>query len=147
MVFLFTISLQTIVSSQYINFLYILGLFIFMKFNQLCSLRTILLIFFYGFYQDLLLNYPFGISSMIFIYFLFFSQLSNIFIGKGGSLFQGYLYLGGLIFYALIEFLYIFFTFNIFLKIDIFLSNIIIVLLVYFLITKVFNSSIGSHVR
>ena len=84
---------------------------------------------------------------MIFIYFLFLGQLSNIFIGKGGSLFQGYLYLGGLIFYALIEFMYIFFSFNIFLKIEVFISNIIIVLSIYFLATKLFNASVDSNVR
>ena len=144
--FLFTISLQTIISTPYINFLYILGLLIFMRFNNECSQRTILLLFTYGFYQDLILSYSLGTSSMVFIYFLFLGQLSNIFIGKGGSSFQGYLYLGGLIFYALIEFIYIFFSFNIFLKIDVFISNIIIVLSIYF-ITKLFNAPVDSNVR
>ena len=95
----------------------------------------------------MILSYSFGISSMIFIYFLFLGQLSNIFIGKGGSAFQGYLYLGGLIFYALIEFIYIFLSFNIFLKIDVFISNIIIVLSIYFITNKLFNVTVGSNVR
>lgn len=145
--FLFILSLQTIFSTPYINFIYILGLLIFMRSNQDYSQKTILLLFFFGFYQDLIIGYSFGISSVIFLYFLLLGQLSNIFIGKGGSSFQGYLYLGGLIFYALIEFFYIFFSFGIVLKLDVFLVNIFIVLSIYFFITKVFNLYTISNAR
>ena len=145
--FLFILSLQTIVSTPYINFIYILGLLIFMRSNQDYSQKTILLLFSFGFYQDLILGYSFGVSSVIFSYFLFLGQLSNIFIGKGGSSFQGYLYLGGLFFYAFIEFFYIFLNFGIVLKIDVFLVNILIVLSIYFFITKVFNLYTVSNAR
>ena len=147
LLFLFVISLQLTVSSPYINFAYILGLIIFMKSDKEYSLSTILLIFIYGFYQDLLLSSSFGSSSIIFIYFLFLGQLSNIFIGKGGSLFQGYLYLGGLIFYALFDYIYIFINFNILLKIDIFIINIFTALLFYFIFVQSIHFFINTNAR
>ena len=144
---LFIISLQAIVSHLYINWIYILGLIIFMKSNKEYSLSTILLIFMYGFYQDLLLSSPFGSSSIIFIYFLFLGQLSNIFIGKGGSLFQSYLYLGGLIIYALFDYIYIYLNYNILLKIDIFMINILTALVFYFIFIQFSYLYIGSNAR
>ena len=67
--FLLLISVQIIITIQFINILYILGLMIFVRSDYEFDWKLILIISLYGFYQDSLLGYPFGLSSLIFLFF------------------------------------------------------------------------------
>ena len=145
LIFFTTISLQTVISSQYINFFYILGLFIFIRADYKYSLGLIFMLLIYGFYQDSLLNLPFGFSSMIFLYFLFLGQISSVILGIHSNLSQIYIYIIGLLFYSLFEFLYIFFKYNFLLKLDFIAINLLSSFILFLFFTKLINFILGKN--
>ena len=143
-IFFITISLQLLISSQYINFFYFLGLLIFLRSNYDYSLGLFFLILIYGFYQDSLLGLPFGSSSMIFLYFLFLGQISIIIMGVNSNISQIYIYFMGLLFYSLFEYFYIFFNYNFLLKIDVLAINLLTSFCLFFFFTKLINLISGK---
>ena len=82
--FLFILSTQIVFTNYYLNTLYILGLIIFIRADFEYDWKLILIISFYGLYQDALLGFQFGYSSLFFLFFLFLGQISNL-VSRIGS--------------------------------------------------------------
>ena len=84
--FIFILSTQIFITNYYLNTLYLLGLMIFIRADFEYDWKLILVISFYGLYQDTLLGFQFGYSSLFFLFFLFLGQITNLISGIGSFL-------------------------------------------------------------
>ena len=93
--FIFILSSQVIVTNSYLNMFYILGLMIFIRAEYEYNGKLILLVSFDGLYQDTLLGFRFGLSSLFFLFFFFLGQISNLVSGTGSFLLNVYFFMFG----------------------------------------------------
>ena len=140
--FFFIISAQIVLNSYTINFLYLLGCMIFIRSDYEFNWKLIVIISFYGLYQDTLLGYQFGFSSIIFLFFFFLGQVSNIFSGIGASLINLYFLIFGFFILTVIKGFYLYLSHNIILNFSNTIINFTLFIILYFLLKKCFNSSI-----
>ena len=143
--FLLLISVQIIITTQFINILYILGLMIFVRSDYEYDWKLILIISLYGFYQDSLLGYPFGLSSLIFLFFFFIGQISNIVLGTSSIMINFYFFIFGLLIFLIFERSYIFFKYGVFINLSYLFLNLVISICAYFILKKILNSSLLTH--
>ena len=76
--FFFILSAQIFFTHNYLNSLYVLGIILFIRADYEYNWKLILIISIYGLYQDALLGFQFGFSSM---FFLFLRVCICLFIG------------------------------------------------------------------
>ncbi len=132
--FIFILSTQIFITNYYLNTLYLLGLMIFIRADFEYDWKLILVISFYGLYQDTLLGFQFGYSSLFFLFFLFLGQISNLISGIGSFLINIYFFAFGVFLLAILEGFYMYFSHNIFVDIyRLFINMIFIISLCFFL--------------
>ena len=131
--FLFILSTQIVITNYYLNTLYILGLMIFIRADFEYDWKLILIISFYGLYQDALLGFQFGYSSLFFLFFLFLGQISNLVSRIGSYLINIYFFAFGVFLLAILEGFYMYFSYNIFVDIyKVFINMIFVTSLCFF---------------
>lgn len=136
--FLFILSTQIVFTNYYLNTLYILGLMIFIRADFEYDWKLILIISFYGLYQDALLGFQFGYSSLFFLFFLFLGQISNLVSRIGSYLINIYFFAFGVFLLAVLEGIYLYFVHNIFIDIYKLIINIVFIILLCFFLKKNF---------
>ena len=136
--FLFILSTQIVITNYYLNILYILGLMIFIRADFEYDWKLILIISFYGLYQDALLGFQFGYSSLFFLFFLFLGQISNLVSRIGSYLINIYFFAFGVFFLAVLEGIYLYFIHNIFIDIYKLIINMVFIILLCFFLKKNF---------
>jgi len=136
--FLFILSTQIVITNYYLNTLYILGLIIFIRADFEYDWKLILIISFYGLYQDALLGFQFGYSSLFFLFFLFLGQISNLVSRIGSYLINIYFFAFGVFLLAVLEGIYLYFVHNIFIDIYKLIINIVFIILLCFFLKKNF---------
>ena len=136
--FLFILSTQIVFTNYYLNTLYILGLMIFIRADFEYDWKLILIISFYGLYQDALLGFQFGYSSLFFLFFLFLGQISNLVSRIGSYLINIYFFAFGVFLLAVLEGIYLYFVHNIFIDIYRLIINMIFIILLCFILKKNF---------
>jgi len=136
--FLFILSTQIVITNYYLNTLYILGLMIFIRADFEYDWKLILIISFYGLYQDALLGFQFGYSSLFFLFFLFLGQISNLVSRIGSYLINIYFFAFGVFLLAVLEGIYLYFVHNIFIDIYKLIINIVFIILLCFFLKKNF---------
>ncbi len=136
--FLFILSTQIVFTNYYLNTLYILGLIIFIRADFEYDWKLILIISFYGLYQDALLGFQFGYSSLFFLFFLFLGQISNLVSRIGSYLINIYFFAFGVFLLAVLEGIYLYFVHNIFIDIYKLIINIVFIILLCFFLKKNF---------
>ena len=144
--FIFILSSQVIVTNSYLNIFYILGLMIFIRAEYEYNWKLILLVSFYGLYQDTLLGFQFGVSSLFFLFFFFLGQISNLVSGTGSFLMNVYFFVFGVFLLSILEVFFLFFSYSIIIDFyKVFINMILTIIL--FLFTKRFvNSFVASNV-
>ena len=136
--FLFILSTQIVFTNYYLNTLYILGLMIFIRADFEYDWKLILIISFYGLYQDSLLGFQFGYSSLFFLFFLFLGQISNLVSRIGSYLINIYFFAFGVFLLAVLEGIYLYFVHNIFIDIYKLIINMVFIILLCFFLKKNF---------
>ena len=144
--FIFTLSSQIIVTNSYLNILYVLGLMIFIRAEYEYNWKLILLISFYGLYQDTLLGFQFGFSSLFFLFFFFLGQISNLVSGTGSYLINVYFFAFGVFLLSILEGFFLFFSHSIVIDFYKVFINMILTIILFLFTKRFFNSFVSSNV-
>ena len=144
--FIFILSSQIIVTNSYLNILYILGLMIFIRAEYEYNWKLILLVSFYGLYQDTLLGFQFGFSSLFFLFFFFLGQISNLVSGTGSFLINLYFFTIGVVLLSILEGFFLFFSYSIVIDFYKVFINMILTIILFLFTKRLFNSFVSSNV-
>jgi hypothetical protein len=144
--FIFILSSQIIVTNSYLNIFYILGLMIFIRAEYEYNWKLILLISFYGLYQDTLLGFQFGFSSLFFLFFFFLGQISNLVSGTGSFLMNVYFFVFGVFLLSILEGFFLFFSYSIVIDFYKVFINMILTIILFLFTKRFFNSFVSSNV-
>ena len=144
--FIFILSSQIIATNSYINILYVLGLMIFIRAEYEYNWKLILLISFYGLYQDTLLGFQFGFSSLFFLFFFFLGQISNLVLGTGSFLMNVYFFAFGVFLLSILEGFFLFFSHSVVIDFYKVFINMILTIILFLFTKRFFNSFVSSNV-
>ena len=144
--FIFILSSQVIVMNSYLNIFYILGLMIFIRAEYEYNWKLILLVSFYGLYQDTLLGFQFGFSSLFFLFFFFLGQISNLVSGTGSFLMNVYFFVFGVFLLSILEGFFLFFSYSIVIDFYKVVINMILTIILFLFIKRFFISFVSSNV-
>ena len=144
--FIFILSSQLIVMNSYLNIFYILGLMIFIRAEYEYNWKLILLVSFYGLYQDTLLGFQFGFSSLFFLFFFFLGQISNLVSGTGSFLMNVYFFVFGVFLLSILEGFFLFFSYSIVIDFYKVFINMILTIILFLFTKRFFNSFVSSNV-
>ena len=144
--FIFILSSQVIVMNSYLNIFYILGLMIFIRAEYEYNWKLILLVSFYGLYQDTLLGFQFGFSSLFFLFFFFLGQISNLVSGTSSFLMNVYFFAFGVFLISILESFFLFFSHSIVIDFYKVFINMILTIILFLFTKRFFNSFVSSNV-
>ena len=144
--FIFILSSQIIVTNSYLNIFYVLGLMIFIRTEYEYNWKLILLVSFYGLYQDTLLGFQFGFSSLFFLFFFFLGQISNLVSGTGSFLMNVYFFVFGVFLLSILEGFFLFFSYSIVIDFYKVVINMILTIILFLFIKRFFISFVSSNV-
>ena len=144
--FIFILSSQVIVTNSYLNIFYILGLMIFIRAEYEYNWKLILLVSFYGLYQDTLLGFQFGFSSLFFLFFFFLGQISNLVSGTGSFQMNAYFFAFGIFILSILEGFFLFFSYSIVIDFYKVFINMILTIILFLFTKRFFNSFVSSNV-
>ena len=144
--FIFILSSQIIATNSYLNILYVLGLMIFIRAEYEYNWKLILLISFYGLYQDTLLGFQFGFSSLFFLFFFFLGQISNLFSGTNSFLMNVYFFSFSVFLLSILEGFFLFFSHSIVIDFYKVFINMILTIILFLFTKRFFNSFVSSNV-
>ena len=144
--FIFILSSQIIATNSYLNIMYVLGLMIFIRPEYEYNWKLILLISFYGLYQDTLLGFQFGFSSLFFLFFFFLGQISNLVSGTGSFLMNVYFFAFGVFLLSILEGFFLFFSHSIVIDFYKVFINMILTIILFLFTKRFFNSFVSSNV-
>ena len=118
--------------NNYLDFLLIASLLIFIRNKSILSFYYPLVLFVWGLYADVLIGYPFGYTGVIFLFFYLLKELSNSFTDLENIKPRFYIYLIGLLILLLVEYLAIMFFYGVTLSIiNIFIKYSLMLILFY----------------
>ena len=133
LIILFFISTSAFLKiNNYVDFLLIASLLIFIRNKSILSFYYPLVLFVWGLYADVLIGYPFGYTGVIFLFFYLLKELSNSFTDLENIKPRFYIYLIGLLILLLVEYLAIMFFYGVTLSIfNIFIKYSLMLILFY----------------
>ena len=118
--------------NNYLDFLLIASLLIFIRNKSILSFYYPLVLFVWGLYADVLIGYPFGYTGVIFLFFYLLKELSNSFTDLENIKLRFYIYIIGLLILLLVEYLAIMFFYGVTLSIiNIFIKYSLMLILFY----------------
>ena len=144
--FIFILSSQIIATNSYLNILYVLGLMIFIRAEYEYNWKLILLISFYGLYQDTLLGFQFGFSSLFFLFFFFLGQISNLVLGKDSFLMNVYFFAFGVFLLSILEGFFLYLSHSIVIDFYKVFINMILTIILFLFTKRFFNYLVSSNV-
>ena len=144
--FFFILSSQIIAMNSYLNISYILGLMIFIRADYEYDWKLILLISFYGLYQDTLLGFQFGFSSLFFLFFFFLGQISNLVLGKDSFLMNVYFFAFGVFLLSILEGFFLFLSHGVVIDFYKLFINMILTIILFLFTKRFFNYFVSSNV-
>ena len=118
--------------NNYLDFLLIASLLIFIRNKSILSFYYPVVLFVWGLYADVLIGYPFGYTSVIFLFFYLLKEFSNSFGDINNIKLRFYIYIIGLLILLLVEYLAIMFFYGVTLSIiNIFIKYFLMLILFY----------------
>lgn len=124
----------------YFDYILIISLLIFCRNKSLLSTYYPLTLFFWGFYSDLLIGYPLGYSGTIFLFFFLLKEVSYSLIDNENIKVKFYIYIFGLLISFLCEYSIIKLFFSINLSLNIYLLKYVLLLILFYPISRIFIS-------
>ena len=136
---LFLISISAFLKiNNYFDFLLVVSLIIFTRNKSILFSYYPLALFTWGIYSDVLIGYPLGYSGVIFLFFLLLKQFSEIFGDLENINIRFYIYALGLITLLLLEYLAVYFFFNVNLSLLNILIKYCLMLIIFYPMIKFF---------
>ena len=136
---LFLISISAFLKiNNYFDFLLVASLIIFTRKKSILFSYYPLALFTWGIYSDILIGYPLGYSGVIFLFFLLLKQFSEIFGDLENINVRFYIYALGLITLLSLEYLIIYFFFNVNLSLLNILIKYCLMLIIFYPMIKFF---------
>ena len=126
--------------SNYFDYILIISVLIFCRNRSLLSTYYPLILFFWCFYSDLLIGYPLGYSGSIFLFFFLLKEVSHSLIDNENIKGKFYIYTFGLFIFFLCEYLAIKLFFSINLSLLIYLIKYILMLIIFYPVSRIFIS-------
>ena len=118
--------------NNYLDFLLIASLLIFIRNKSILSFYYPVVLFVWGLYADVLIGYPFGYTSVIFLFFYLLKEFSNSLGNLENIKPRFYIYIIGLLILLFVEYLAIIFFFGVTLSIiNIFIKYSLMLILFY----------------
>ena len=140
-----SISLNLYSSNSIIDFNLFTLLIIFLSRGNQIKWHYSISILFWGFYSDLIIGYPIGYSSALFLFFLLLNQLSNFFGIFFIDSIRFFIFVIGLFFVSITEYLIIFLVFDTNTSISLQLLKILFILVFYFPLTFFIKNSFNFY--
>ena len=125
-----SISLNLFSSNSIFDFTLLTCVIIFLSKGSKMNWNYPLYIFFWGIYSDLIISYPIGYSSTLFLLFLMVNQLSNFYGIFFLDIFRFFILFISLIFVFIFEYLAVYFQFST--NISIYLQALQILFILFF---------------
>ena len=126
--------------SNYFDYILIVSVLIFCRNKSLLFVYYPLILFFWGFYSDLLIGYPLGYSGTIFLFFFLLKEVSYSLIDNENITGKFYIYTFGLLIFFLCEFLTVKLFFGIYLSLIIYLIKYALMLIIFYPVSRIFIS-------
>ena len=145
LIILIFISLNLLSSNSLVDFVLIASMIIYLSRGSKIKWHYPLLIFIWGLYSDLIIGYPIGYSSTVFLFFLLLNQLSNFFGIFFIDTIRFLIFFAGLILILTIEHLSIYFQFNTNLSIFTHLSEILFVIIFYYPVNYLIKNNLNFY--
>ena len=118
--------------NNYLDFLLIASLLIFIRNKSTLSFYYPVVLFIWGLYADILIGYPFGYTGVIFLFFYLLKEFSNSLGNLENIKPRFYIYIIGLLILFFVEYLAIIFFFGVTLSvINIFIKYSLMLILFY----------------
>ena len=141
-----SISLNLFSSNSIFDFTLLTCVIIFLSKGSRMNWNYPLYIFFCGIYSDLIIGYPIGYSSTLFLLFLMVNQLSNFYGIFFLDIFRFFILFISLIFVFIFEYLVVYFQFstNIFTPLN--LLSVLFALIFYFPLNYLLKNNLKLYV-
>ena len=144
-VIFFSISLNIFSSISFVNFTLLTCLIIYLSKGSNIKWYQSLLIFLWGIYSDLIIGYPIGYSSAMFLFFLLINQISN-FIGVYFiDLIRFIIFVIGLTLVSAFEYLAIYLQFSTAISIYLQVLEILFILIFYYPINYLLKNNLNFY--
>ena len=140
-----TISLNLLSSNSIVDFILLTCLIIYLSKGSKIKWHYSLLIFLWGIYSDLIIGYPIGYSSIIFLFFLLLNQISNFFGIFFLTAIRFLIFFAGLFLVSAFEHLTIYLKFDTNILIYLQVLEILFLLLFYYPINYLINNNFNLY--
>ena len=140
-----SISLNIFSSISIIDFILLTCLIIYLSKGSKIKWHYSLLIFLWGIYSDLIIGYPIGYSSAIFLFFLLLNQISNFFGLFFIDKIRFLIFIIGLISVSILEYLLIYLQFSTNISLYLQVLEILFILIFYYPINYLLKSNFNFY--
>ena len=140
-----SISLNLFSSNSIVDFIFLTYLVIYLSKGSKIEWYYPLFIFLWGCYSDLIIGYPIGYSSSIFLFFLLLNQTSHFFGIFFIDIIKFIIFVIGLFLVSVIEFLTIYFQFGTNILIHLHVLKILFILILYYPINYLIKNNFNLY--
>ena len=140
-----SISLNIFSSISIVDFILLTCLIIYLSKGSMVKWQYLLLIFLWGIYSDLIIGYPIGYSSAIFLFFLLLNQISNFFGIFFINIIKFLIFVSGLLLVSVVEYLTIYLQFSTNISIYLQVLEILFILITYYPINYLIKNNFNLY--
>ena len=140
-----SISLNIFSSISIVDFILLTCLIIYLSNGPKIKWHYSLLVFLWGIYSDLIIGYPIGYSSAIFLFFLLLNQISNFFGLFFIDKIRFLIFIIGLISVSILEYLLIYLQFSTNISLYLQVLKILFILISYYPINYLLKSNFNFY--
>jgi len=140
-----SISLNIVSSISIVDFSLLTYLIIYLSKGSKIKWNYSLLIFLWGIYSDLIIGYPIGYSSAIFLFFLLLNQISNFFGIFVIDTIRFLIFVAGLLLVSAVEYLTIYLQFSTNISIYLQVLEILFILISYYPINYLIKNNLNLY--
>jgi len=140
-----SISLNIFSSISIVDFTLLTCLIIYLSKGSMVKWHYLLLIFLWGIYSDLIIGYPIGYSSAIFLFFLLLNQISNFFGIFFINMIKFLIFVTGLLLVLVVEYLTIYLQFSTNISIYLQVLEILFILITYYPINYLIKNNFNLY--
>ena len=141
-----SISLTLFSSNSFLNFVLITCMIIYLSNGSKIKWHYSLLILLWGIYSDLIIGYPIGYSSCLFLCFLLLNQISNYFGIFSIDNIRFLIFILGVFLFSVIEHSIIYLQFGTNISISLKMLEILIILIFYYPINYIMKNIFNFYV-
>ena len=123
--------------NKYFDFLLVASVTVYLRNKINFPIFYVLSLFLWGLYADILIGYPIGYTSCIFLFFYILSEFCSLFVESRNIKPRFYIFTLGLLFFLITEYLIIKLSFKVNLSFDIMLIKYFLISLIFYPMCKI----------